>query len=181
MKTRILIAFMLVPMLAFAQIKGKKSKEPFTSSKGTTYKIGQIIKLGKPSNGDKFAYAYVKKGGFGLGDIAKIAKSVNDVKNLNVSNVQSIANSVKQVNEIANSELVSSAMNQLMGQAVSESYVAENALAAGMEGTKYKIKKFKVYTDKDTGDKIVHAIAKGSGKTIAVLLEFAERTGELGE
>lgn len=181
MKTKILMLLMLVPVLTFAQVKGKKSKDPQKTSKGTEFKVGQIIKLGKASNGEKYAYVYISKSGLSLGNIAKMAKSVRDVKNMNTSSIQNIANSVEQVNELANSELVSSAMNQLMGQAVSQKYVDENSLNAGLEGSKYKIKKFKVYTDKDTGDKIVHAIAKGGGKTVAVLLDFAEKTGEIAE
>ena len=66
-----------------------------------------------------------------------------------------------------------------MGQAVSESYVSENALDDTMNGKTYKIKSFKVYTDKASGESIVHAIAKGNGQTVAILLEFAEKAGEI--
>ena len=179
MKTKILILFMLAPMLTFAQIKGKKSKKPYTTSQGTEFKVGDVITLGKASSGEKFAYAYVKKSGLSIGNITKAVKSVKDVKNLNVSSVQNIANTVDNVNNLASNELVNSAMNQLMGQAVSESYVEENALDVAMEGKKLKIKQFKIYTDKDTGEQIIHAIAKGGGKNVAILLDFAEKTGEL--
>lgn len=179
MKTKFLIMFVLMPMLAFTQVKGKSSKDPFTTSKGTTFKKGQVVKLSKPSNGDKFSFAYISKSGFSLGKIAKMANSVRNVSNLNVSSISEISSAVNTVSEIANSELVSSAMNQLIGEAVSESYVKENALPSSMEGAKFKIKKFKVYTDKNTGDQVVHAIAKGNGKTVAILLDFAEKTGEI--
>ena len=181
MRTKVLLLMMLVPMFALAQIKGKKSKSPYKTSKGTEFKVGQIIKLGKPSNGETFAFAYVKKSGLSLGNIAKAARTINSARNMNVSNVRNIANTVDQVNNLANSELVSSAMNQLMGQAVSADYVEKNALSSEMENAKFKIKQFKIYTDKDTGDQIVHAIAKGGGKNVAILLDFAEKTGELAE
>ena len=66
-----------------------------------------------------------------------------------------------------------------LGQNYCTSHVSENALEASMKGSKFKIKSFKIYTDKDSGDTVVHAIAKGNGKKIAVLLEFAEKTGEI--
>jgi len=169
----------LVPMLAFAQIKGKKSKAPFTTSQGTEYKVGDVIQLGKPSNGEKFAFAYVKKSALSIGNIKKAMKSVQDVKNMNVSNVNSIANTVKSVNNLASNELADEAMSKLMMQAVSPSYVEKNALDTTMEGIKLKIKQFKIYTDKETGENIVHAIAKGKGKNVAVLLELAEKSGEI--
>ena len=170
---------MLVPMLTFAQIKGKKSKTPYKTLQGTEFKVGDVITLGAPSNDQKFAYAYVKKSTLSIGNIKKAMKSVKDVKNMNVSNVRNIANTVESVSSLANTELVDGAMSQLMGKAVSESYVEKNALDASMEGKKFKIKQFKIYTDKETGEQIVHALAKGNGKNIAVLLEFAEKTGEL--
>lgn len=174
-----LFILMLIPIMVFSQIKGKKSKNPYQSSQGTEFKVGDIIQLKKASNGNHFAYAYIKKSSLNLKTIANVANSVRDVKSMNVSNVNNTVNTVNKVNAIANSELVSGTMNQLMNQAVSESYVAENALSAAMEGSKFKIKQFKVFTDKDTGDQIVHAIAKGSGKNVAILLDFAEKTGEL--
>ena len=106
-------------------------------------------------------------------------KSVQDVKNMNVSNVNSIANTVKSVNNLASNELADEAMSKLMMQAVSPSYVEKNALDTTMEGIKLKIKQFKIYTDKETGENIVHAIAKGKGKNVAVLLELAEKSGEI--
>ena len=170
---------LLAPMLMVAQVKGKKSKKAFTTSKGTVFNVGDVVKLNKASSQNKFAYAYVNKSMFSLKNITKAVKSVRDVKNMDVKNVSNLANNLETVSKIANSEVVNSAMTQLMGQSVSESYVSENALDSTMEGKKFKIKSFKVYTDKDTGDSIVHAIAKGNGKTVAILLEFAEKAGEL--
>jgi hypothetical protein len=179
MKTKILIMLTLVPMLAFAQIKGKKSKDAFTTSQGTEYKVGDVIKLGKASNGEKFAFAYVKKSALSIGNIKKAMKSVQDVKSMNVSNVSSITNTVNTVNNLANNELAEEAISKLMGKAVSPSYVEKNALDTSMEGKKLKIKQFKIFTDKETGETIVHAIAKGGGKNVAVLLELAEKSGEI--
>lgn len=179
MKSKILIMIMLVPMLTFAQIKGKKSKKPFTTSQGTEYKIGDVITLGTASNEDKFAYVYVKKSAFSIKNIAKAVKSVKDVKNMNVKNIKNISNTINKVNDLANSEIVSNAMTQLMGKAVSVDYVEKNALESTMKDSKFKIKNFKIYTDKATGEQIIHAIAKGGGKNVAILLDFAEKTGEL--
>lgn len=181
MKKQILVMLLLAPMLVLAQVKGKKSKKPFTTSSGTEYQVGDVIQLKKASNTDKFAYVYIYKSGFSLKNITKVVKSVRDVKNLDVSSVQNISNTLDNVNTIANSELVSNAMSQLMGRAVSEKYVEENALSSSKESSKYKIKSFKIYTDKDTGETIVHAIAKGRGKKVAILLEFAEKTGEISK
>jgi hypothetical protein len=181
MKKQILVMLLLTPMLVLAQVKGKKSKKAFKTSTGTEYKVGDMIQLKKASNKDKFAYVYINKSGFSFKSIAKAVKSVRDVKNLDVSSVEKISNTIDNVNTIANSELVSGAMSQLMGKAVSEKYVTENELPSSKEKSKYKIKSFKIYTDKDTDEKIVHAIAKGGGKTIAILLEFAEKTGEISK
>ena len=179
MKKRVLVLLLLAPMLLLAQVKGEKSEETFVTPKGTTFNVGDIVTLGKASNGGKFAYAYISKSGFSLGKITSAVKSVNDARNMDVNNVKNISNTLNKVNDLANSELVSSLQAQLMGQAVSSDYVLENALDASMGDKKFKIKKFKIYTDKDTGEKIVHAIAKGNGKTVAILLEFAEKTGEI--
>ncbi|KGL61849.1 hypothetical protein [Polaribacter sp. Hel1_85] len=181
MKKRILVMLLLAPMLLLAQVKGKKSKKSFTTSNGTEFNVGDIVKLEKASNGNKFAYAYVSKSMLSIKNITKAVKSVRDVKNMNVSSVQNISNTLDQVNNLASSELVSGAMAQLMGQAVSESYVSENALDTSVSGKKYKIKSFKVFTDKGSGESIVHAIAKGNGKTVAILLEFAEKAGEIAK
>lgn len=170
---------LVAPVLAFGQVKGKKSKKAFKTSKGTEFKVGDVVTLGKASNKEKFAYVYVNKSMFSIGNIVKAVKTVKDVKNLDVNNVKNISNTLNKVSEIANSELVNKAMSQLMSQAVSESYVTKNALSKDMAGSKFKIKYFKIYTDKDTGDKVVHAIAKGNGKKVAILLEFAEKTKEL--
>jgi hypothetical protein len=178
MKNKILVMLLLAPMLVFAQVKGKKSKKSFTTSVGTEYKVGDVIELATASNTDKFAYVYINKG-LSLGSITKAVKSVKDAKNLDVKNIKDISNTLDKVNTLANSELVNSAMTQLMGKAVSEKYVEDNALTSSMKGMKFKIKNFKVYTDKETGGKIIHAIAKGNGKKIAVLLEFAEKSKEI--
>ncbi len=179
MKKSVIIMLLLTPMLVLAQVKGKKSKSPFKTTKGTEFKVGDVIKLEKASNEDKFAYAYVNKSILSLKNITKAVKSVREIKNMDVKNINNIANNLETVNKLANNEVVSSAVAQLIGQAVSENYVSENALDATLSGKKYKIKSFKVYTDKDSGESIVHAIAKGNGKTIAVLLDFAEKAGEI--
>ncbi len=179
MKRVTLVMLLLAPMLMLAQVKGKKSKKSFTTSKGTEFNVGDMIQLQKASNDDKFAYAYVSKSMLSLKNITKAVKTVRDAKNMDVKNVKNLADNLETVTNLANSEIVSGAMAQLIGQAVSESYVTENALDATLSGKKYKIKSFKVYTDKGSGESIVHAIAKGNGKTVAVLLEFAEKTGEI--
>jgi hypothetical protein len=179
MKTRILFALLLIPALTFAQIKGKKSKKPYKTPQGTEFKVGDKITLGKPSNGDKFAFVYVKKSALSIANIKNAVNTVNNVKNLNVNNVNSVTNAIKSANNLANNELIDEAVNKLIGQAVSASYVEKNALDTSMIGKTFKIKQFKVYTDKESGDQIVHAIAKGNGKSVAILLEFAEKTGEI--
>ncbi len=181
MKTRILVMLLLVPMLILAQVKGEKSKKSFKTSTDTEFNVGDMVTLAKASNNDKFAYVYVNKSMFSLKNITKAVKSIKDVKNMNVNNIDNLANNLETVNSLANSEIVSGAMSQLMGLAVSESYVSENALDTSMSGNKYKIKSFKVYTDKASGNSIVHAIAKGNGKTVAVLLEYAEKAGEISK
>lgn len=172
---------LLAPMLMLAQVKGKKSKKDFKTSTGTVYKVGDKITLAKASNKDKFAFAYVSKSMFSLKNITKVVKSARDIKNMDVSNVNNIANNLETVNNLASNEMVSGAMAQLMGKVVSEKYVTENALDASLSGKTYKIKRFKIFTDKVSGEAIVHAIAKGNGKTIAILLEFAEKTGEISK
>lgn len=179
MKTKVLVMLLLTPMLILAQVKGKKSKKSFTTSSGKVYNVGDMIQLNEASNDGKYAYAYINKSMLSLKNITKVVKSVSDVKNMKVSDVNNLRNNLETINSIAKSDVVSGAMAQLMGQAVSESYVTENALDASMNGNKYKIKNFKVYTDKASGQSIVHAIAKGNGKTVAILLDFAEKTGEI--
>ena len=99
-------------------------------------------------------------------------------KNGNVSNLSTTINAV---NSIASSGLLDGTMSKLMNKAVSSKYVSENALDATLSKTSYKIKNFKIYKDKKSGEKIVHAIAKGNGKTVAILLEFAEKAGEISK
>lgn len=181
MKKKVIIMLLLAPMLVIAQVKGKKSKKSFTTSSGTVFNVGDIIQLDKPSKEDKFAYVYVNKSMLSLKNITKAAQTLKDAKNLDVKNVNKLAQNLETVNKLASNEIVSGAMAQLIGQAVSESYVIENALDTSMEGKKFKIKQFKIYTDKNFGESIVHAIAKGNGKTVAVLLEFAEKAGEISK
>tara|TARA_X000000950_G_C13863088_1_gene639526 strand:- start:861 stop:1406 length:546 start_codon:yes stop_codon:yes gene_type:complete len=179
MKKNVIILLLLTPMLILAQVNGKKSKNPYKTSKGTEFKVGDVVKLETASNNDKFAYVYVNKSMLSLKNITKAVNTIKDAKNMNVKNVNNLASNLEKVNTLANNEIVSGAMSQLMGQAVSESYVTENALNTSDSGKKYKIKSFKVFTDKNSGNSIVHAIAKGNGKTIAILLDFAEKAGEI--
>ncbi len=179
MKKNVIILLLLTPMLMLAQVKGKKSKKPYKTSKGTEFKVGDIVKLETASNNDKFAYVYVNKSMLSLKNITKAVNTIKDAKNMNVKNVNNLASNLEKVNTLANNEIITGAMAQLMGQAVSESYATENALNTSDSGKKYKIKSFKVFTDKNSGNSIVHAIAKGNGKTIAILLDFAEKAGEI--
>lgn len=168
-----------IPAMTFAQIKGKKSKAPYTGENGVTYKKGDSFKLGPASGGDVFAYAYEYKKSFSLKSIANAAKSIKDVKNMNVKNVRNLSNNINTVKNLADNKLVGSAMTKAMGNVVSEKYVEDNALASSFSNTKWKIKEFKIFEDKDSGEKIVHAIAKGNGKTIAVLMNYAIKVKEL--
>jgi len=179
MKKNVIILLLLAPMLVLGQVKGKKSKKSFKTTKGTEFKVGDMIKLDKASNEDKYAYVYINKSMFSLKNITKAAKTLKNAKKMDVKNVNNLTKNLEVVTDLANNEIVSGTLSKLMGQAVSESYVKENAIASSLSGTKYKIKSFKIYTDKDTGQSIVHAIAKGNGKTVAVLLDFAEKSGEL--
>ncbi len=175
--TSLLILF--VSITAFSQIKGKKSEETFTAKDGRTFNVDDIIQLKEPSNGDKFAYVYEFKSSMSLKNITNAAKSLNDVRNMNVSNVSNISSNLDNVQALANNDMISSSMGSLMNSVVSEKYVSENALDKTAANTKWKIDNFKIYTDKDTGEQIVHAMAKGAGKTIAILIEFAIIKGEL--
>ena len=181
MKKTVLVMLLLAPMLIVSQVKGKKSKKSFTTSAGTTYNVGDMIHLKTASKDDAFDYVYVNKSMLSLKNITKIVKSVRDVKNMDVKNVNNLANNLEAVTNLANNDMVSGAMSKLMGKAVSEKYVSENALNSSMSGNKYKIKSFKIYTDKNSGESIVHAIAKGDGKKVAILLEFAEKAGEISK
>lgn len=168
-----IVLLLLVPVITSAQIKGKKSKSPYTGSNEKVYKVGDSFKLGLPSNGETFAYAYVYKKSLSLKSIANAAKSIRDVKNMNVKNVKNLSNNINTVKNLADNDLVNSAATKMMGKVVSEKYVEENALASSFSNTKWKIKSFKVFKDDESGEEIVHAIAKGNGKTIAVCMNYA--------
>lgn len=176
MKKNVIILLLLAPMLVVAQIKGKKSKEPFTSTKGITYKIGDAITLKDPSNSDKYAYVYKFKSSMSLGNIMKTVQNVNNVANLNTSSVQGIKNAVNTAKNVAGDKLLASS---LQSKVVSEKYVTENAWDKKYSGKAYEIKSFKVYEDKETGTKIVHAITKGKGGKVAILIDAAEEKGEI--
>jgi len=179
MKKNVIILLLLSPMLVFAQIKGKSSKDPFTSSNGVEYKVKDKITLKKPSTNSKFAYAYTFKSNMSLGNIMKTAKNIRDVKNLNVNNTASIKKAIQTGKNVSKSNLVKGNMASLQSKVVSDKYVEENALGMDMAGKTYTIKSFKVYIDEETGEKIVHAIAKGKGGKIAILIDAAEEKGEI--
>lgn len=175
--TSLLILF--VSITAFSQIKGKKSEETFTAKNGRTFNVDEIIQLKEPSNGEKFAYVYEFKSSMSLKNITNAAKSLNDVRNMNVTSVSNISANIDNVQALANNDMISGSMGSLMNAVVSEKYVSENALDKTAANTKWKIDTFKIYTDKETGEQIVHAMAKGAGKTIAILIDFAIIKGEL--
>ncbi len=175
--TSLLILF--VSITAFSQIKGKKSEETFTSKNGRIFNFDDIIELKQPSNGEKFAFVYEFKSSMSLKNITNAAKSINDVTSMNVSNVNNISANLDNVQTLANNDMISNSMGSLMNAVVSEKYVSENALDKTFANTKWKIENFKIYTDKETGEQIVHAMAKGAGKTIAILVEFAIIKNEL--
>lgn len=180
MKTTITtILLLFISVLSFAQIKGKKSEETFTAKNGHVFNVDDIIELKTPSNGEKFSYAYEFKSSMSLKNITNAAKSLNDVRNMNVSDVSSVSKNMDQIQTLASNDMISDKMGSLMNTVVSEKYVSENALDKTYAKTKWKIENFKVYTDKETGEQIVHAMAKGSGKTIAILIDFAIIKGEL--
>ncbi|MFC4268049.1 hypothetical protein [Polaribacter marinivivus] len=176
MKKNVIILLLLAPMLMLAQIKGEKSKEPFTSSKGKTYKVGDAIILKNPSNSDKYAFVYQFKSSMSFGNIMKTVKNVNNVANLNTSNIQGIKNAVNTAKNVAGDKLLASS---LQSKVVSEKYVTENAWDKKYSGKAYEIKSFKVYEDRETGKKIVHAIAKGKGGKVAILIDAAEEKEEI--
>lgn len=179
MKKQILVMLLLAPMLIVAQIKGKKSKEPFTSISGKTYKVGDAITLKTPSNEAKYAYVYKFKSSMSLGNIVNTVKNVNNVANLNVSNVNGIKNAINTTKKVANSNLAKGSITSLQSKVVSEKYVKENAWDKKFSGKAYTIKNFKVYTDEETGKQIVHAMAKGKGGKIAILIDAAEEKSEI--
>ena len=179
MKKRILVLLLLAPMLVVAQIKGKNSKDPYKSKKGIEYKKGSKIKLSKPSNGEKFAYVYKFKSSLSFGNVMKTVKNARDVKNLNVKNTKGIKSAINTTKSISNNDLINSSIASLQNKVVSEKYVKENAFEAKMSGNEYTIKSFKIFTDKESGKKLVHAIAKGKGGKIAILIDAAEEKGEI--
>lgn len=179
MKKVTLVMLLLAPMLIVAQIKGEKSKEPFTSQKGKVYKKGDEITLATPSGDGTYAYVYKFKSSLSFGNIMKTVKNVQDVKNLNLKNTQGIKNAINASKSIASNDLLKNSVSSLQNKVVSEKYVEENAWDEKYKGREYKIKSFKIYTDKETGTKIVHAIAKGKGGKIAILIDAAEEKGEI--
>lgn len=175
--TSLLILF--VSVTALSQIKGKKSEETYTSKNGRVFNIDEFIELKDPSNGEKFAYAYEFKSNLSFKNITNAAKTLSDVKNMNVSSISNVAGSVDNIKMIANNDLLTSSMGSLINSVVSEKYVSENALDKTSAHTKWQIENFKIYTDKKTGEQVVHAMAKGAGKTVAILLELAMAKNEL--
>ena len=179
MKKVILVLLLVAPMLMAAQIKGKSSKDPFTSQKGKEYKKGDVIKLAAPSADATYAYVYKFKSSLSFGNVMKTVKNARDIKNLNLKNTQGIKNAINATKSIAGNDLLKNSVASLQNKVVSEKYVKENAFPAKMSGKGYTIKSFKVYTDEETGTQIVHAIAKGKGGKIAILIDAAEEKGEI--
>ena len=179
MKKNVIILLLLAPVLAFAQIKGENSKEPFMSSTNKEYKVDDVIILKNPSNSDKYAFVYKFKSNLSFGNIMKTVKNVNDVKNLNTSNVKSIKKAVQTTKNVANRNLAKGSITSLQNKVVSDNYIKENAWDKKYAGKEYKIKSFKVYIDEETGQQIVHAIAKGKGGKIAILIDAAEEKKEI--
>src|SRR5690606_2528676 len=114
-----------------------------------------------------------------MANITKAATAVRDLKGGGVSSLKGISNNIDNISAISKSGVLNGAMSGLMHAAVSEKYVSENALPAAMANTKWEIQNFKIFTDKATGEQLVHAIAKGNGKTIAVLIELALLANEI--
>lgn len=178
-KSVITFLLLTVSVVTFAQVKGKKSEDPFTTSTGQEFKVGDMITLKQGSNAGTFAFAYEVKSAFSVANIAKAVKTISDVKSGGVGSLKNVAGSIDNVKLLANSGILDGAMNSLMSAAVSEKYVAENALKSDSANTKWEIDNFKIYTDKATGQQLVHAIAKANGKTIAVLIELAIKANEI--
>lgn len=179
MKKSAIILLLLTPMFVLAQIKGENSKDPFTSANGKEYKVGDDITLKQPSNGDKYAFVYKFKSNFSFGNIVKTVKNVNDVKNLNVKNTNSLKKTIQTTKNLANSNLAKGNISSLQNKVVSESYVKDNAFESKYSGKEYTIKSFKVFTDEETGKQIVHAIAKGKGGKVAIFIDAAEEKEEI--
>ena len=179
MKKNVIILLLLTPVFVFGQIKGDKSKDPYTTTKGTKFEKKDVIQLATASKDAKFAYAYTFKSNMSFGNLVKTAKNVKDVSNLNVKNTKGIKNAIETAENISDDDLLKSSVESLQNRVVSEKYVSENALASSSTGEKYKIKYFKIYTDDESGKQVVHAIAKGKKGKIAVLLDAAEAAGEI--
>ncbi|MFY9242196.1 MAG: hypothetical protein WAO74_04140 [Polaribacter sp.] len=179
MKKNVIILLLLAPMFVLAQIKGENSDEPFTSQKGKEYKVDDVIVLKKASNEGNYAFVYKFKSSLSFGNIVKTVKNVNDVSNLNVNSTQGIKNAINTTKSIASNDLVKNSVASLQNKVVSESYVKENAWDKKYAGQEYTIKSFKVFTDEETGQQIVHAIAKGKGGKVAILIDAAEENDEI--
>lgn len=179
MRKHVIFLLLLTPAILVAQIKGKNSKDPFKTTSGTTYKKGDVITLADASNESKFAYVYTYKSSLSFGNIVKTVKNVNDVKNLSLKNTNGIKNAINTTKNISRDDLLKTSVKSLQNKVVSEKYVSENALEAKMKGNKYKIKSFKIYTDKESEKQVVHAIAKGKKGKIAILIDLAEQEGEI--
>lgn len=177
----LLFTFLLLAVsgVTSAQIKGKKSEEPFTASTGQVFNVGDKIQLKQGSKAGTFAFAYEVKSAFSLKNITNAVNTVSNAKNLGASGLKNVGANVDKLNALSNTALVNDAMGNLMAAAVSEKYATENALTSVYANSSWTIENFKVYTDKATGEQLVHAIVKGSGKTVAILIEFAMKTGEM--
>lgn len=176
MKKKLIAILLFVPIMVFGQIKGEKSEESFTSESGKTYAVGDNITLKLPSNSDKYAYVYKFKSSLSLGNIVNTVNNARNVANLNTSNIQGIKNGINVAKKVANDKILASS---LQSKVVTEKYVEENAMPKKFEGNAYEIKYFKVYTDEETGKQIVHAITKGKGGKVAILIDAAEEKEEI--
>ena len=180
MKNLLLFIFVFTTALASAQIKGKSSNDPVTSKSGQIYEKNGVIILDQPSSEDGYVYVYKFKSSMSFGNIMKTAKNVRDVKNMNTSNLQGVSNAIKTTKNIANDELLTTSVSMgLQNKVVSERYREEHVMDDSYADREYKIKSFKIYTDDETGEQVVHAIAKGKGGKIAILLDAAEENGEI--
>jgi hypothetical protein len=178
-KSLFTFVLLTITIIGNAQIKGKKSEDPFKASNGAEYRVGDMITLKQGSKDGTFAYAYEAKSALTMANITKAATAVRDMKGGGVSSLRGVSNNIDNISAISNSGVLNSAMAGLMNAAVSEKYVSENALPPAMANTSWEIQNFKVYTDKASGEQIVHAMAKGNGKTIAVLIELALLANEM--
>ncbi|MGB5982278.1 MAG: hypothetical protein WBG46_09050 [Nonlabens sp.] len=179
MKNLILCLLFITTAVATAQIKGKSSKEPYTSSNGKVYEKKDVITLKEPSGEDAFVYAYTYKSSMSLGNIRKTLNTARDVKNMNLKNTQGLTNAVRTAKNLSSDEILKTSVRSMQSKAVSEKYREENKLDSSSNGNTYKIRSFKIYTDEETGEQIVHAIAKGKGGKVAILIDAAEEAGEI--